>query len=273
MYLDRLYKTQKYHHHTDSHHHHPHAHPGDGGTGITTQKSGTREIKVVRRVLDVNEKMAGENRRMFAEKGVFVINVMSSPGSGKTTTLQKTLAHIMPEIKSAVIVGDICTTHDADRLALSGAPVVQINTDEFGGDCHLAAHVIEKAAGGLELDDIDLLIVENVGNLVCPAEFDIGEDARVVILSVTEGEDKPVKYPLMFRVCDVALLNKIDLLPFLDYDKQKALDCIRQVNPNMPIFEMSAKTEEGFEPWLEWLSRFLRCPLKPKRDLSPGWSG
>ncbi|MBW2584073.1 MAG: hydrogenase nickel incorporation protein HypB, partial [Deltaproteobacteria bacterium] len=153
---------------------------------IATRKSGTREIKVVRRVLDVNEKMAEQNRKMFTEKGIFVLNVMSSPGSGKTTTLEKTLVRITPQIKSAVIVGDICTTNDADRLAVSGVPVVQINTDEFGGDCHLAAHVIEKAVGGLDLDDIDLLIVENVGNLVCPAEFDIGEDARVVVLSVTE---------------------------------------------------------------------------------------
>jgi len=258
MFLDRLFKTQRYFHHQDSHHHHPHDHSHDGAPGVTTQKSGTREIKVVRRVLDVNEKMAAENRRKFTEKGIFVINVMSSPGSGKTTTLEKTLAHIMPEIKAAVIVGDICTTNDADRLALSGAPVVQVNTDEFGGDCHLAAHVIERAAGSLELDGIDLLIVENVGNLVCPAEFDIGEDARVVVLSVTEGEDKPVKYPLMFRQCEIALLNKVDLLPYLDYDKQKAIDCIHQIHPDMPIIEMSAKTEEGMAPWLEWLKDKVR---------------
>jgi hydrogenase nickel incorporation protein HypB len=258
MYLDKLFTTQRYYHHQDSDHPHPHPHAGGGELGIATQKSGSREIKVVRRVLDVNAKMAEENRRMFAEKGLFVINVMSSPGSGKTTTLEKTLARIMPEIRSAVIVGDICTTHDADRLAVSGAPVVQINTDEFGGDCHLAAHVIEKAAGGLDLDDIDLLIVENVGNLVCPAEFDIGEDARVVVLSVTEGEDKPVKYPLMFRQCEIALLNKIDLLPYLDYDKPKAIDYIHQVHPGMPIFEISAKTGEGFAPWLAWLKEKVR---------------
>jgi hydrogenase nickel incorporation protein HypB len=226
--------------------------------GIATQKSGTREIKVVRRVLDVNEKMAEQNRKMFTEKGIFVLNVMSSPGSGKTMTLEKTLVRIAPQIKCAVIVGDICTTNDADRLAVSGVPVVQVNTDEFGGDCHLAAHVIEKAAAGLDLDDIDLLIVENVGNLVCPAEFDIGEDARAVVLSVTEGEDKPAKYPLMFRECEVALLNKVDLLPYLDYDKDKALDYIHQVHPGMPIFEISAKTEEGFEPWLEWLISKVR---------------
>ena len=256
MFLDKLFKTLRFYHHDGSRHSHPHA-AGDG-LDIATQKSGTRKIKVVRRVLDVNEKMAEQNRKMFTEKGIFVLNVMSSPGSGKTTTLEKTLVRITPQIKSAVIVGDICTTYDADRLAVSGVPVVQINTDEFGGDCHLAAHVIEKAVGGLDLDDIDLLIVENVGNLVCPAEFDIGEDARVVVLSVTEGEDKPAKYPLMFRECEVALLNKIDLLPYLDYDKDKALDYIHQVHPDMPIFEISATTEEGFEPWLEWLARKVK---------------
>ena len=257
MFLDKFFKTPKHYHHSDPRRHPPDHHEANRSE-IATKKSGTREIKVVRRVLDVNEKMADENRKMFAEKGVFVINVMSSPGSGKTTTLQKTLTHIMPDIKSAVIVGDICTTNDADRLAVSGAPVVQVNTDEFGGDCHLAAHVIEKAAGGLALEDVDLLIVENVGNLVCPAEFDIGEDTRVVVLSVTEGEDKPVKYPLMFRECEVALLNKVDLLPYLDYDKQKAIDYIHQVHPGMPIFEISAKTGEGFEPWLEWLKEKVR---------------
>lgn len=258
MVLENNAKGQKFHHHKDGHHH-PHVDSGTPAIGV--QKSGTREIKVVRRVLDVNEKMAAENRKIFAEAGVFVLNVMSSPGSGKTTTLEKTLAKIMPEYKSAVIVGDICTTHDADRLALSGAPVIQVNTDEFGGDCHLAAHVIDKAASGLDLADIDLLIVENVGNLVCPAEFDIGEDSRVVILSVTEGEDKPAKYPLMFRECEAALLNKIDLLPYLDYDKNKAVEYIHQVHPDMPVFEISARTEEGFEPWLEWLKGKIKDKL------------
>jgi len=246
------FKMKHYYHHKDfDKPHHSHSnHPQDD---VRTQKSGTREIKVVRRVLDVNEKMAQQNRRLFAEKSLFVLNVMSSPGSGKTTTLEKTLARIVPEIKSAVIVGDICTTHDADRLSQTGVPVVQINTDEFGGDCHLVAHVIEKAAVTLDLDDIDFLVVENVGNLVCPAEFDIGEDSRVVVLSVTEGEDKPVKYPLMFRECEVALLNKVDLLPYLDFDKEKAVDYIHQVHPDMPVFEISSKTEQGFEPWIEWL--------------------
>ena len=260
MILDNNVKGQKYFHHKDYPHDH-HSHAGHAAPEISVKQSGTREIKVVRRVLDVNEKMADENRRLFADKGVFVLNVMSSPGSGKTTTLEKTLARIAPEYRCAVIVGDICTTHDADRLAVSGAPVVQINTDEFGGDCHLAAHVIDKAAGGIELADIDLLIVENIGNLVCPAEFDIGEDSRVVVLSVTEGEDKPAKYPLMFRECEVALLNKIDLLPYLDYDINMAVDYIHQVHPDMPVFQISARTEEGFEPWIEWLKGKIKTKL------------
>jgi len=243
---------------------HPHDHPhpphGHGG-GVETRKSGTREIKVVRRVLDANDQMAAANRRMFDQKNVFVLNVMSSPGSGKTTTLVKTLARLMPDIRCAVIVGDICTTNDADRLAVTGAPVVQVNTDEFGGDCHLAAHVIERAAAGIDLDGIDLLIVENVGNLVCPAEFDIGEDARVVILSVTEGEDKPAKYPLMFRVCDAALLNKIDLLPYLDFDKNQAVEIIHGVHPGMPIFETSAKTGEGLDRFVDWIVEKVRRKL------------
>ena len=229
-------------------------------------KKPTREVKVVTRVLAVNERMAEQNRRRFSEKGVFVINVMSSPGSGKTTTLQKTLERIMPETRTAVIVGDVATTHDADRLAVSGAPVVQVNTDAFGGDCHLAAHVIEKAADAIDLDAIDLLIIENVGNLVCPAEFDIGEDVRVVVLSVTEGEDKPVKYPTMFRLCDAALLNKIDLLPHLDYDKTQAIAYIHQVHPGMPVFEISARSGEGLEAWIGW----LRAKINMKREARSG---
>jgi hydrogenase nickel incorporation protein HypB len=211
------------------------------------------EIKVVKKVLDVNDTLAMQNREIFKATGVFVLNVMSAPGSGKTTLLEKTLARIMPNIKCAVIVGDICTTNDADRLARSGAPVIQINTDQFGGECHLSAKVIGETAGKFDLKHLDLLIVENVGNLVCPAEFDIGEDARVVVLSVTEGEDKPVKYPLMFRQCDAALLNKTDLLPHLEYNKEAAVAFIHQVHPNMPVFEVAAKTEAGFGPWIDWL--------------------
>jgi hydrogenase nickel incorporation protein HypB len=232
---------------------HGYGHGSTPGPFVHQKNGGTREIQVVRKVLDVNDRMAERNRGLFSEKGLFVLNIMSSPGSGKTTTLEKTLVRLMPDIRCGVIVGDICTTNDADRLAVTGTPVVQVNTDAFGGDCHLAAHVIEKAVGAMDLDAMDLLIVENVGNLVCPAEFDIGENARVVILSVTEGEDKPLKYPLMFRECDVALLNKIDLLPHLDYDSRVAVDNIRQIHPGMAVYEISAKTEEGFDPWIKWI--------------------
>jgi hydrogenase nickel incorporation protein HypB len=209
-------------------------------------------------VLDANDTMAAQNRSLFAEKGLFVVNVMSSPGSGKTAVLERTLVEIAGEIPSAVIVGDVCTTNDADRLARTGAPAVQINTDQFGGDCHLAAHVVAEAVPKLDLREKRLLVVENVGNLVCPAEFDIGEDIRCVVLSVTEGEDKPLKYPLMFRVCDVALLNKVDLLPHIDFDAAAAIANIRAIDESMPIFEISARTGEGFAPWLEWLKEKVK---------------
>jgi hydrogenase nickel incorporation protein HypB len=253
--LEIKYKNQRYYHHKDPRKPH-HSHNG-GGASVSDRNTDTREIKIVRKVLDVNDTIAHQNRELFREKGVFVINVMSSPGSGKTAILVETLAHITPKIKCAVIVGDICTSNDADRLAGFGAPVVQVNTDAFGGDCHLAAHVIKTAANNFNLDEIDLLIVENIGNLVCPAEFDMGENLRIVVLSVTEGEDKPLKYPLMFRVCDAALLNKIDLLPYLDYDSKAAVQNILKVNPQMPVFEISAKTQEGFDSWIEWLKQQL----------------
>ncbi len=211
------------------------------------------EINIQKRVLEANENMADKNRRLFREKGVFVLNLMSSPGSGKTETLCKTLRRLMPEVVTGVIVGDICTRNDADRLEATGAAVVQINTDQFGGDCHLAAHLIEKAALTLDLAALDLLIVENIGNLVCPAEFDIGENAKAVMLSVTEGEDKPLKYPLMFQVADVAILNKIDLLPYLELDVREAVGNMRKVHPGLTVFELSAKTQAGMEPWVQWL--------------------
>ncbi|MDX9819942.1 MAG: hydrogenase nickel incorporation protein HypB [Desulfococcus multivorans] len=216
------------------------------------------EIKIVRKVLGVNDANALRNRERFADNNVFVLNVMSSPGSGKTTLLEKTIARLMPGIRCGVIVGDICTANDADRLAVTGVPVVQVNTDAFGGDCHLAAHVIEKAAEDLDLSALDLLIVENVGNLVCPAEFDIGENVRAVVLSVTEGEDKPVKYPLMFRECDAAVLNKTDLLPYLDYDREAAVGYIHEVHPGMPVFELSARTGDGLDPWVDWIRERVR---------------
>ena len=252
-------QPRAFHHKPHGHGHHGHSHPP---TGPEPLQSGRREIRVVRRVLDVNDQLAQQNRAHFAAHGLFVLNVMSSPGSGKTTLLQKTIPQLLPDIRPAVIVGDICTTNDADRLAESGAPVVQINTDEFGGDCHLAAHVVASAAEGIDLDAVDLLIVENVGNLVCPAEFDIGEDARAVVLSVTEGEDKPLKYPLMFRECEAAVLNKTDLLPYLDFDRREAVDNIRRIHPDMPVFELSAKSGEGLEAWIGWIRSRVEAKLK-----------
>ena len=211
------------------------------------------EINIQKRILEKNESDADINRIFFKAKQVFVLNMMSSPGSGKTEILCRTLEILRPDIRVGVIVGDICTTNDADRLSVTGAKVTQINTDQFGGDCHLAAHLIESSARALGCDDLDLLIVENIGNLVCPAEFDIGEDARAVVLSVTEGEDKPLKYPLMFQVADAAVLNKIDLLPYLDFDAALVVENMGKVHPGMPVFELSAKTREGFEPWISWL--------------------
>jgi hydrogenase nickel incorporation protein HypB len=215
-----------------------------------------RHIAVAKKVMGENDRLAEINRRKFGELGLFVINVMSSPGSGKTTLLQRTLEALKGRLKIGVVVGDICTTNDAERLSLKGEiPAVQICTDAFGGDCHLTAPVVWDAASGLDLKALDLLIVENVGNLVCPAEFDIGEDRRVVVLSVTEGEDKPSKYPLMFQVCDLAILGKIDLLPHIDYDVELARKHIRGVHPHMPIIELSARTGEGMEQWTGWLER------------------
>ena len=254
--LAKLYKIQRYNHHKTFQKPN-HSHPKDDTAG-GSPNTGSREIKVVRRVLDVNDAIAQQNRELFAQKGVFVINVMSSPGSGKTTTLEKTLSYLMPEFRCAVIVGDICTSNDADRLAGDGAPVVQVNTDVFGGDCHLTAHVIQTAVSSFELAEIDLLIVENLGNLVCPAEFDLGEDVRVVILSVTEGEDKPVKYPLMFRVCEATLLNKIDLLPYSEFDLEAFCKAVKGINQKAEIFQVSCTTGQGIEDWVSWITASIR---------------
>ena len=161
----------------------------------------------------------------------------------------------MPGIRVGVIVGDICTTNDADRLEVTGAKVTQINTDQFGGDCHLAANLIFNSASQLGLEDIDLLIVENIGNLVCPAEFDIGEDVRVVVLSVTEGEDKPLKYPTMFETSQLCIINKIDLLPYVDFDMEKTKSYAKQVNPKLEFIELSVRSGEGMDAWYEWLKR------------------
>ncbi len=213
------------------------------------------EIKVVKKVLGVNDAIAEDIRKLLKQKNIFMFNMMSSPGAGKTLILQKSVAALKKDLRIGIIVGDICTTRDSERLAETGVPVVQINTEPFGGDCHLGANLISSALAELDLDKLDMVIVENVGNLVCPAEFEIGEDRKVVVLSLPEGEDKPLKYPLMFRVAHAAIVNKLDLEPHLDLDRKTFADNIRKIHPAITLFEMSAKTGQGFEPWIKWLKK------------------
>jgi hydrogenase nickel incorporation protein HypB len=209
---------------------------------------------VLRGVLDANELIAKENRKQFDAHGCFVVNLMSAPGSGKTTILERTLEALRGRLRVAVIEGDVQGTLDADRLAPLGVPVVQINTDpHFGGECHLDARMIRNALPALDLDGVDVVFVENVGNLVCPAEFAIGEDRKVMVLSVTEGEDKPLKYPLMFRVSQLLLLNKVDLLDHLDFDPARFRANAGRVNPALGVIELSARTGRGVGAWVDWL--------------------
>ena len=213
------------------------------------------KVKVVEEALDANNTIAAANRADFDRAGVTVINFMSAPGAGKTTLLERVVAEL-PGIRVGVLEGDVQGSMDADRLAGLHVPVVQINTDAgFGGECHLDANMVRSAMPALPLDDIDLLIVENVGNLVCPAEFRIGEDARVMVSAVTEGVDKPLKYPLMFRACELVVVNKIDLLPYVDVDLDHLLYNIDQVHPDVERIVLSAKTGEGIEAWRHWLTR------------------
>lgn len=208
------------------------------------------KIKVTTRILDANDRIAEENKKMFKEAGVYVINLMSSPGAGKTSLLEKTIDAIKDKVKVGVIEGDITGTNDAERIERLGVPVVQINTE---GACHLDANMIADAARELPLKELDLLFIENVGNLVCPAEFRVGEDIKVMILSLTEGDDKPLKYPLMFQESSVLLINKIDLKDFLDVSIEKIKKDAQFLNPNIKIFEVSCKTGQGIDEWTNWL--------------------
>jgi len=210
-------------------------------------------VKVVEEALDANNTIASANRADFDRAAVKVINFMGAPGAGKTALLERVVTEL-PDVRVGVLEGDVQGSMDADRLASLHVPVTQRNTDpSFGGECHLDANMVRSAIPALPLDEIDLLIVENVGNLVCPAEFRIGEDARVMVTSVTEGEDKPLKYPLMFRACELVLINKIDLLPHLDYDLDRLLYNIDQVHPDAERIVLSARTGEGIDVWREWL--------------------
>ena len=208
------------------------------------------KVKVVTRILEANDRIAEENRRIFKEAGLFVINLMSAPGAGKTTLLEKTIRALSGKVKIGVIEGDITGSDDAERIFSTGTPVVQINT---GGACHLDANMISEVINELPLKDLDMLVIENVGNLVCPAEFDVGEGIKVMILSITDGHDKPLKYPLMFKEASVLLLNKIDLLPYMDIDIDKIKNDALSLNPGLKIFKVSCKTGEGLGQWVEWL--------------------
>jgi len=208
------------------------------------------EIKVIKNILEANEVIASQSKTLFAEKGIYVLNLMGSPGAGKTTLLEKTVDYLKDKNHIAVIEGDIATSRDAERIAQHSIPAVQINT---GGACHLDGNMVRGALKEFNLNQIDLLIVENVGNLVCPAEFNIGENDKAMIISVTEGDDKPKKYPLMFQVSTVLLLNKIDLLPYLDFDMERFHDDALKVNPKLKIMPISCTTGEGIDSWFEWI--------------------
>ena len=208
------------------------------------------KISVVRDILEANERIARQNRDIFDESRLLVVNLMSSPGAGKTTLLEKTIEALKEDLRMAVIEGDIQSSQDAERISAKGIPAVQINTD---GACHLDGNMIRDTFGEFNFSNLDLLVVENVGNLVCPAEFKVGEDYKVMILSVAEGDDKPSKYPLMFHESSVLLINKIDLVPYVDCSVEKIRKDSLKINPDLTIFEVSCKTGEGLEGWFDWI--------------------
>lgn len=213
------------------------------------------KVKVVTRILEANERIAAENRRLFVDTGVYVVNLMSAPGAGKTSLLERTVKELNGKLEIGVIEGDIAGIDDAERIGSLGVPVVQINT---GGACHLDANMINEVLGDLPLKDLDLLVIENVGNLVCPAEFKVGEDIKVMLLSITEGDDKPLKYPLMFQESSALILNKIDLLPYTNANIDKIKKDSMSLNPSLKIFEVSCKTGKGIAEWASWLMEKAR---------------
>lgn len=225
-------------------HHHPHDH----------QHEHSRTLQVEQDVLSKNDLIATQNRNYFKANNILALNLVSSPGSGKTTILEKTIAALKKDVSIAVIEGDQQTLLDAERIDATGVPVVQVNT---GAGCHLDADMVHRALHQLSLKNSSLLMIENVGNLVCPAMFDLGEASKVVIISVTEGEDKPLKYPAMFDAADICLINKIDLLPYVDFDVEHCKEYARRVNHTLTVFEVSATTGEGMDSWFNWLEKQL----------------
>jgi hydrogenase nickel incorporation protein HypB len=260
--------THEHTHADGSTHSHPHdtrfhAHHGDLHYGLGPAHSHApgltqeRMVRIEQDILGKNNAYADGNRKRFAEHGIFAVNLVSSPGSGKTTLLVKTIELLKDKVTNfpvAVVEGDQQTSNDADRIRATGAPAIQVNT---GKGCHLDAHMVGHALERLKLPDDSLLMIENVGNLVCPAAFDLGEAHKVVILSVTEGEDKPLKYPDMFNAADLMLLNKVDLLPYLNFDVEKCIEYAQRVNPKLAVIQVSATSGAGMEAWIAWLGNGL----------------
>jgi len=249
------------HEHAHAHEHEHgaagHLHFGDGPAGaVATGMSQSRMVRVERDILAANDAIAERNRERLRARGIFALNLVSSPGSGKTTLLVRTIERLAGVAPVAVIEGDQQTSFDAERIRATGAPAIQINT---GKGCHLDARMIEIALGRLAAADDSVLMIENVGNLVCPAGFDLGEAHKVVVLSVTEGEDKPLKYPDMFHAASLMLLNKVDLLPHLSFDVERCLANARQVHPGIEIIEISATSGQGMADWLAWIERGARA--------------
>jgi len=212
-------------------------------------------VEIEKKIQSENDRVAEGNRRIFNDAGVFVLNIISSPGSGKTTLLEATLDRLADKLNIVVIEGDISTERDMDRVRARGASGVQINT---GGGCHLSSRMVADALGKIDLGPADLVFIENVGNLVCPSTYDLGEDVRMVLLSTTEGDDKPMKYPAIFHEASLAVMNKIDLLPHLTYDMEKVEKEIRVLNPESEILRLSALTGEGMDAWIEWVENGMR---------------
>ncbi|MGL6279631.1 MAG: hydrogenase nickel incorporation protein HypB [Gaiella sp.] len=252
----------RFHHHADGTvHAHDHDHRGHEHTGAERDvgdhsgyETGGLRVEVLEQILGENDRTAAANRADLARSGVRAVNVMSSPGAGKTLLLQAALRHLDGALRIGIVEGDIETPLDADRLGGLGAPVALVNTaNGFGGECHLDAAMVRSVLHRLPLDELDLVVIENVGNLVCPAEFDVGESARVLVYAITEGEDKPLKYPVMFRAADLVVINKIDLLPYLDFDLDAFRANLETVHPGVEVLEVSARRGTGVPAFAAWL--------------------
>jgi hydrogenase nickel incorporation protein HypB len=237
--------NHEHHHHHEQDHDHPHTHDHDHG----------RSIEVEQDVLSKNNLLAERNRGYFEAKNILALNLVSSPGSGKTTLLERTITDLKKDVSFSVIEGDQQTMQDANRIDAVGSPVIQVNT---GNGCHLDAEMINNAVKELKPADNSALMIENVGNLVCPSLFDLGEAAKVVIISVTEGDDKPLKYPTMFSVSNICIINKMDLAPHVDFDVEKCKEYALKVNKNLQFFEVSAKTGDGMDAWYGWLKEKIK---------------